>query len=116
MMQESPFGLDRIPVRVPGTIDIHARPVVHNEDGSISTVASMSIGTDEGEVLIPTVADDGSRVLSPEEAIDQYRRTGQHLGIFETPDQATAYAEALHRQQEWEYARPQKPAAPLVVK
>lgn len=116
MMQESPFGLDKIPVRVPGTIDLYARPIVRNEDGSISTVASMSIGTDDGEVLIPTVADDGSRVLTEDEAIEQFYRTGQHLGIFETPDLATAYAEALHKQQEWEYARPQKPAPPLPVR
>jgi hypothetical protein len=108
MMQDTPFGLDKIPVLVPGTIDIHARPVVKNDDGSISTVASMSFGTDDGEVLIPTVAADGSRVLSEDEAIDQYFKTGQHLGIFKTPDEATAYAEALHRQQEWEYARPQQ--------
>lgn len=106
MMQDTPFGLDKIPALVPGTIDIHARPVVRNEDGSISTVASMSIGTDDGEVLIPTVSDDGTRVLSEDEAIEQYYRTGQHLGIFETPELATAYAEALHRQQEWEYGRP----------
>lgn len=108
-MMQSPFGLDKIPALVPGTIDIMSRPVVQNPDGSISTVASMSIGTDEGEVLIPTVADDGSRVLSEEEAIEQYYRTGQHLGIFETPDIASKYAEMLHRQQEWEYGGKGKP-------
>lgn len=102
----SPFGLDSVPVLVVGNIDLSARPVVKNEDGSISTVRSMSIGTDDGEVLIPTVAADGSRILTDAEAIDQYYRTGQHLGIFATPDDATRFADSLHKQQEFMYAPP----------
>lgn len=86
----------------PGNIDLNRRPVVHNPDGTISTVYSMSIGTDQGEVLIPRVSPDG-RVLKEKEAIDLYRRTGQHLGIFSTPAEATAYAEALHQKQAAQY-------------
>lgn len=85
-------------LRQAGNIDLTKRPQVKNADGSISSVRSMSIGTDRGEVLIPTVSDDG-RVMGDQEAIDYYRRTGRHLGIFDTPDNATAYAEAIHNQQ-----------------
>lgn len=89
-----------------GNIDLSARPVVKNPDGSISTVRSMSFNIDGREVLLPTVSPDG-RVLTPEETVALYRQTGRHLGAFSTPEEATAYAQELHKQQEQLYAPPQ---------
>lgn len=87
-----------------GNINLLDRPTVKNKDGSISTVRTISIGTDQGEVLIPTVSDDG-RLLSDDEAIALFEETGNHLGVFDNPDDATAYAESLHNQQEKTYAK-----------
>jgi hypothetical protein len=87
-----------------GNIDLHKRPMVKNPDGSISTVKSRSFGFDEGEVLLPLVSDNG-RIMTDDEAVDQYRRTGRHLGIFSTPEAANAYAIKLHKEQEKEYVK-----------
>lgn len=88
-----------------GNIDLSNRPIVHNDDGSISTVRSMSFEDKDGkEVLIPTVSDDG-RIMSNDEAIQQYYTTGKYLGKFDSIDEANKYAEQLHNQQEQEYSK-----------
>lgn len=96
----------------PGNIDIHSRPVVQNPDGTISTVRSISINADGREVLIPTVSDDG-RVLSNTDAIDLFRRTGRHLGMFRDVNTANAYAARLHQDQATEYAGASNKSKPM---
>ena len=88
---------------MPGNINIHRRPTVRNRDGSISTVRSMSFEDDDGRnVLIPTVIE-GRGVVPADQAIQYYKQTGQHLGMFDTPENADAYAQSLHEQQAGEY-------------
>lgn len=84
---------------VRGNIDVMHRPQAMNPDGSISTVRSLGVNIGGNEVLIPTVSED-ARVMSDDEAIRQYERTGRHLGMFDSPESSTAYANRLHNQQE----------------
>lgn len=88
----------------PGNIDLQNRPVAKNKDGSISTVRSMGVNIDGKEVLIPTVSDDG-KILSDGAAIDQYKKTGKHLGIFSDSNSSEEYAKRLHQEQEKLYSK-----------
>jgi len=81
-----------------GNIVLSDREVVRNKDGSISTVKSISIGTPQGEVLIPTVI--GGKIVTDKEAIAHFKKTGEHLGVFATPEDATAYAKFLSQDME----------------
>lgn len=82
-----------------GNIDLTNRQVVKNQDGSISTVRSISFQDDSGkEILIPTVIN--GKIVSNDEAIQHYYKTGEYLGKFDTVEHANAYAEQLHKQQD----------------
>ena len=85
----------------PGNIDIHDRPVVHNPDGSISTVRSITVGFGDKTYVLPTAV--GGKIVSNQEAIDHFKQTGEHLGAFATEADADAYAQRLHEDQAVEY-------------
>lgn len=75
-------------------------PVKLNEDGSVSTVVSMSFQAEKDgpEILIPTVV--GGKQLTEKQAIDRYFKTKEHFGKFSTVEKANAYAKELHLKEE----------------
>jgi hypothetical protein len=90
-----------------GNIALDRRPVVLMQDGSFATVRSMGIGMEvedgkQVEVLIPTIGPQGED-WSPQQAIQAFRETGQHLGVFGSSEEAARYAEKLHKDQEKMY-------------
>ena len=98
-----------MPVDYTGNINLANRPVVQNPDGSVSTVRSMSFNENGKEVLIPTVSQSGT-IMNPQQAIDEYHRTGQNFGVFNSPEAATAMAQKIHEQQASGYAPAQQQA------
>jgi len=81
----------------PGNLDLNARKVFNGPDGDYRTENSISIGTDQGEILIPTVVN--GQQLSEEDAIKHFEQTGENLGVFADPSAAEKYAEMLHNRQ-----------------
>lgn len=97
-----------------GNIDLHHRPVVHNPDGSISTVRSITVTGDNGQaMLLPTVSPQGT-ILSNPDAVALWQRSGQNLGTFANEDVADRYAQDLHRAQALEYGTGQSPIHGIV--
>lgn len=82
--------------REPGNVDLYAQPRVKNPDGTTSTVDSLSVEIDGREVLLPTVTPDGRHLRTVDDAVREFQRTGRHLGIFDSPESANAYAARLH--------------------
>jgi hypothetical protein len=83
-----------------GNITLTNRPLVENEDGTISTIRSMSFNDGANEVVIPTVVN--GIIVGNTTAINHYIATGLHLGKFASgaTTAASIYAAALHTIQE----------------
>jgi hypothetical protein len=64
----------------------------------VATVFSTGVGFDDGTYLLPRVSQAGE-LLSQEGAIEEFLRTGQHLGIFDSPEASTAYGKRLSEAQ-----------------
>lgn len=98
-----------------GNVDIANRPNIDNGDGTHSSVYSMSFDVDGKEVLVPGVGDGKTypaRKLTKDEALDQYKKTGQNLGTFKDEKSANAYADALHKDQAKYGSAPKSAGAP----
>lgn len=95
-----------------GNIDLNNRPIVNNPDGTYSTVRSKSFNFDGKEVLLPTISKDG-RNWTDKEAIENYKKTGENLGVFDTVQTANAAAQKIHEQQASIYDQKKFPQSAL---
>lgn len=90
-----------------GNIDLHSRPIYKNEDGTISTVDSVTYEVDGKYVVLPTIVRDEygkAKRLSEDEIFEHYIKTGEYLGIFDSLETANGYANALHYAQAYRYS------------
>lgn len=91
-----------------GNIDLTNRPIYKNEDNTISTVDSITVGIDDKQFLLPTIVKDekgnAKRLKTTDEAVEHYRKTGQYLGKFDTQEEADEYAQSLHIDQDLYYS------------
>jgi hypothetical protein len=115
MAQANPKGLVE-----QGNLPIWTRPTIQNADGTHSSELSFSREENGKEVLVPSIVNGkfmtpdgtmpplgrhdatGQYIPTPQEqamqdaAWQHYKQTGQHLGKFDNPDNADAYADVLH--------------------
>jgi hypothetical protein len=107
-----------------GNIDLNHRPQIKNDDGSSSTIFSVTVPVDkDGSVwkgkyekapayaLVPSIVD--GKFLTPngkipakgdkqalqkleDAATDHYSKSGEHLGIFQTPQAAEKFTDTSH--------------------
>lgn len=112
-----PGGASGLLVR--GNIDLEIRklPLIHNKDGTISSVRSscwtFHQGDDTGRIrippnvrnrpkgfglAIPDVISQGGKwkVVSSKQALNHALSTGRHLGVFDDTHHACQYTVALH--------------------
>ncbi len=83
----------------PGNIDMSKRVRVDSKDGSFSTVVSKSFDVGGEEVLLPTLDPQGKK-MTDKETLDRFFKTGDHLGIFDSPTAATNFAKSLSKGKE----------------
>lgn len=71
---------------VPGNINLLTRPKVAMPDGGYATVRSINLSEDGKHILIPTVVN--GKMVSNDEAIVHYHKTGEHMGIYGSDNEA----------------------------
>lgn len=89
-----PYGTVIPAIETP-TLDLSKQPSVPYKGGT-ATIRSIGITTGRGEVLIPTVNRVTRKVMSDEEAIRRFERTGEHLGVYGSRAAADLAASVLH--------------------
>ena len=86
---EAPEGLTEV-----GNIDVDELEQVEMPNGSSGIVPSVAVNVNGQDVLVPTIDGEG-KIISKDDAIKLYQKTGEHFGKFESSEDAQRYAEDL---------------------
>lgn len=82
-----------------GNIELENRSKVWDAKGNYQTVKTITREFDGNTVLLPTIIN--GKEVSVKEATEHYKKTGEHLGIFKTRDEANKYDKQLHERMGW---------------
>ena len=83
----------------PGNIDLAGRTRFDAGNGKQKTILGTSYNIDGVETLIPTVHPETGEDMEEEEAINLFRKTGKHLGMYASPTDATAASRSMSENQ-----------------
>jgi len=86
-----------------GNYDLGDRQVVKNSDGTISTEYSIVIEEDGEYIVIPTVVD--GKIVSEEDAVEFYHRTGLNHGKYKTEKEAVKASKEISKIQAQRYLK-----------
>lgn len=76
------------------TLSHYNRPVINNPDGSYSTERNMVAGFDGVSYIIPTIVN--GQELTRDQALEHFRKTGEHFGGYASDDDALNAEKAQH--------------------
>lgn len=83
-----------------GNVNLIDRPQLPQPDKSYQTAYTMTADIDKGRtVLLPTVIE--GKQYTPKEAFEHFKKTGEHMGIFENRKSADAFDKQLHEDLGW---------------
>lgn len=83
-----------------GNVNLIDRPEIPTPDKGRQTVFTMTAGIDDGKTaLLPTVIE--GKQYTPKEAFEHFKKTGEHMGIFENEESANAFDKQLHEDMGW---------------
>ncbi len=102
MSRMIPYLVKSLKNREAGNINLNTREKIPNPCGGYAAVNSASYNIDGKEVLLPRSFNNKAN-NTDEDTVNQYRKTGEHLGKFHTPHQASRYASRPHDNQAEQY-------------
>jgi len=89
---------------IPGNIDLTKQPrVPFPGSNKIATVFSVGVNINGREYLLPAVTPDGRLLIDMNgEAdvnmvVEEFNKTGRHLGVFNSPEESTSFAKKLSK-------------------